>query len=59
MGITVDVTPTIAAPFVRAGHYFYFGSRDQVLVSVFPWAGVEYDITRGEVVWTRKYRRSS
>ena len=40
---------TIYAPFARAGHYFYLGSRDKVLLSIFPWAGAEYDITRGEV----------
>ena len=38
---------TIYVPFARAGHYFYLGSRDRVLLSVFPWAGLEYDIVRG------------
>jgi hypothetical protein len=45
----IDVTPTITAPYVRAGHYFYFGTASNVLLSVFPWAGVEYDITRGDI----------
>jgi hypothetical protein len=36
-------------PYVRAGHYFYLGSRDRVLLSIFPWAGAEYDITRGTI----------
>jgi hypothetical protein len=36
-------------PYARAGHYFYLGSRDKVLLSIFPWAGAEYDITRGTV----------
>jgi hypothetical protein len=38
---------TIYIPYARAGHYFYLGSRGRVLLSVFPWAGAEYDITRG------------
>jgi opacity protein-like surface antigen len=40
---------TLYAPYARAGHYFYFGSSAKVLVSVFPWLGVEYDITRGDI----------
>ncbi len=36
-------------PYARVGHYFYFGSRDRVLLSIFPWAGAEYDIARGTV----------
>ena len=43
---------TIYAPYARAGHYFYFGSRSKVVVSLFPWAGAEYDITRGKVTGT-------
>ncbi len=38
---------TVYVPYLRAGHYFSLGSRDKVLVSIFPWAGAEYDITRG------------
>jgi hypothetical protein len=38
---------TVYVPYARAGHYFYLGSRDRVLFSIFPWAGAEYDITRG------------
>ncbi len=41
---------TVYVPYARAGHYFYLGSRDKVLLSIFPWAGAEYDITRGTVV---------
>jgi hypothetical protein len=40
---------TLYVPYVRIGHYFYLGSRDRVLLSIFPWAGAEYDITRGTV----------
>jgi len=40
---------TVFVPYARAGHYFYLGSRDRVLLSIFPWAGAEYDITRGHV----------
>jgi hypothetical protein len=36
-------------PYARAGHYFYLGSRDKVLLSIFPWAGAEYDIARGTI----------
>ena len=39
---------TVYVPYARAGHYFYLGSRDKVLLSIFPWAGAEYDITRGD-----------
>jgi hypothetical protein len=38
---------TVTVPYLRAGHYFYLGSRSRVLLSIFPWAGAEYDITRG------------
>jgi hypothetical protein len=40
---------TIYVPFARVGHYFYFGSRNKVHLSIFPWAGAEYDITRGTI----------
>jgi hypothetical protein len=40
---------TVYVPYARAGHYFYLGSRDKVLLSIFPWAGAEYDITRGDL----------
>jgi len=40
---------TVFVPYARAGHYLYLGSRDRVLLSIFPWAGAEYDITRGHV----------
>jgi hypothetical protein len=43
---------TLYAPYARVGHYFYFGSSAKVLVSVFPWLGVEYDITRGDISLT-------
>lgn len=43
---------TLYVPYARAGHYFYFGSRNTVLLSVFPWVGAEYDITRGNVSGT-------
>jgi hypothetical protein len=36
-------------PYARIGHYFYLGSRDKVLLSIFPWAGAEYDVTRGTI----------
>jgi hypothetical protein len=49
--VTIDVTPTITAPYARVGHYFYFGSGSQTLVSLFPWVGAEYDIVRGEVTF--------
>jgi hypothetical protein len=43
---------TVYVPYARAGHYFYLGSRDKVLLSVFAWAGAEYDITRGDLHWS-------
>jgi hypothetical protein len=43
---------TVYAPYARAGHYFYLGSRSKVLLSIFPWAGAEYDITRGNITAT-------
>ena len=52
-GVTDFKLPlTLWIPYARVGHYFYFGSRDQVLLSVFPWAGAEYDIARGNVSGT-------
>ena len=47
--IYVDVKNTIYVPYARVGHYFYFGSRDRVHLSVLPWAGAQYDVVRGEV----------
>lgn len=44
-----ELPTTMTIPYVRAGHYFNFGSRDKVALSVFPWVGAEYDITRGDV----------
>jgi hypothetical protein len=44
-----ELPTTLYVPYARAGHYFYFGSRDRVQVSLFPWAGVEYDIVRGDL----------
>ncbi len=44
-----ELPTTMTIPYVRAGHYFYLGSRERVALSVFPWVGAEYDITRGEV----------
>ncbi len=52
---TIEVTPTVTAPYARAGHYFYFGSRDGVQLSLFPWAGLEYDITRGQVAFDPEF----
>jgi len=43
----LNVPLTVYVPYARVGHYFYLGSRDKVLFSIFPWAGAEYDITRG------------
>jgi hypothetical protein len=43
---------TLYIPYARAGHYFYLGSRSKVLLSIFPWAGAEYDISRGRVTGT-------
>jgi hypothetical protein len=40
---------TVFVPYARIGHYFNFGSRSRVLLSIFPWAGAEYDITRGHL----------
>ena len=39
---------TFIIPYLRAGHTFLFGSRDRVQLSVFPWAGAELDIARGD-----------
>jgi hypothetical protein len=38
---------TLYVPYARVGHYFYFGDPNGVRVSLFPWAGLEYDVTRG------------
>jgi len=48
-GSTFQLPLKIYVPYARAGHYFNLGSRSKVLLSVFPWAGVEYDITRGDI----------
>jgi hypothetical protein len=48
----LELPMTLYAPYARAGHYFYLGSSDRVRVSVFPWLGVEYDITRGGISLT-------
>jgi hypothetical protein len=48
----LEIPNTIYVPYVRAGHYLYFGSRDRVQLSVLPWAGLQYDIVRGEVSLT-------
>jgi hypothetical protein len=40
---------TLYVPYARAGHYFNFGSRSKVLLSIFPWAGAQYEITRGHL----------
>ncbi len=44
-----ELPMTLYAPYVRAGHYFNFGSGGMVSLSVLPWAGAEYDITRGDL----------
>ena len=44
-----NIPLTVFVPYARVGHYFDFGSRDKVLLSVFPWAGAEYDITQGHL----------
>jgi hypothetical protein len=48
-GSTFQLPLKVYVPYARAGHYFYLGSRDRVLRSIFPWAGAEYDITRGTI----------
>jgi hypothetical protein len=46
---TFQLPLKVYVPYARAGHYFYLGSRSKVLLSLFPWAGAEYDITRGTI----------
>jgi hypothetical protein len=48
----LELPLTLYAPYARAGHYFFFGSSARVRVSVFPWLGAEYDITRGDISLT-------
>ncbi len=40
---------TFYIPYARAGHYFDFTPAKSVQLTVFPWAGAEYQVTRGEV----------
>ena len=40
---------TLYIPYVRAGHYFYLSPAKSLQVSVFPWAGAEYQVTRGSI----------
>lgn len=44
-----ELPTTLYVPYARAGHYFFFGSPETVQLSVFPWAGAEYDISRGDL----------
>lgn len=40
---------TLYVPYARAGHYFYLNPATSLQISVLPWAGAQYQVTRGSV----------